>query len=408
MRKFVSIILNLSILMSLSVPVFAYNAEVPAMESRQRMGDENVLFSDGLHAEELTPNFIEYTYAIDETSDENLVNVNMDVVLNYSTNRVPFRVIGEIPVYALFSGQEYMYGALEGNVELAGTDYKATVGFQKFNNDSAISATLTLEKEDAEVIFKFGDLHVKYDAVKEVLPNQVDVMSADKVIMREEPEGDYQYKTSSVGQLNGKNAIKQTISYYGGKRRVMLSVKPYIQNIEGIHTISGTTTAAVSVNYVKMRITENKSSQTYITGLVYGSTNNPIDKNGGSFFGQAALNVIAAIGSLVYEKGGGAIGVFTALVDALSPFAKADVKIGADLASAEYTNLNMANKSWDNYEVSLACQLATYNTPSPTVKADYNYWSEIRYSVSVTDFMGDVSHVYRTVETSKDYTITTA
>lgn len=407
MRKFVSIILNLSILMSLSVPVFAYNAEVPAMESRQRMGDENVLFSDGLHAEELTPNFIEYTYAIDETSDENLVNVNMDVVLNYSTNRVPFRVIGEIPVYALSSGQEYMYGALEGNVELAGTDYKATVGFQKFNNDSAISATLTLEKEDAEVIFKFGDLHVKYDAVKEVLPNQVDVMSADKVVMREEPEGDYQYRTSSVGQLNGKNAIKETVSYFAKKRRIMLTVTPYLQNVESIHTISGTTTASVSVDRIKLKIEELGSSETHISGLIIGSTS-AIGESGGEASGKNALAVISSIGVLMYPKASSAVGVFNALVNALSLSAKATLTLSADRVSAEYSNLRMANKNWDSYGVSLACQLVPLNSPSPTVKAAYNYWSEIRYYVSVTDFMGDVSHVYRTVETSKDYTITTA
>ena len=334
MRKFVSIILNLSILMSLSVPVFAYNAEVPAMESRQRMGDENVLFSDGLHAEELTPNFIEYTYAIDETSDENLVNVNMDVVLNYSTNRVPFRVIGEIPVYALSSGQEYMYGALEGNVELAGTDYKATVGFQKFNNDSAISATLTLEKEDAEVIFKFGDLHVKYDAVKEVLPNQVDVMSADKVVMREEPEGDYQYRTSSVGQLNGKNAIKETVSYFAKKRRIMLTVTPYLQNVESIHTISGTTTASVSVDRIKLKIEELGSSETHISGLIIGSTS-AIGESGGEASGKNALAVISSIGVLMYPKASSAVGVFNALVNALSLSAKATLTLGADRVSAE-------------------------------------------------------------------------
>lgn len=368
---------------------------------------DSALVEFGLHAEELIPDSVEYNYAISEGPDSSMVNVEMDIVLNYLASKVLLRATGEIPVYKLSSGQKYMYGALEGRVELAGVDYRATIGFQKFDNDSAISATLTLDRENTEAIFKFGDLHVKYDTVKEILPNQMDVMTNNQMPMREEPDGDYQYQTSSVGQLNGKNAIKETVSYFARMRRVMLTVTPYIQNVENIHTISGTTTASVSVNRIKMKIEEKSNTQTFIGGLVLGSTS-LIGDNGGEVSGKNALIVITSIGAMLYSPASGAVGVFNALVNALSISAKAKLVRGADLVSAEYSNLNMSNKNWDSYGISVACQLVPNNTPSPTVKAVYNYWSEIRYSVTVTDFMGDVSHVYRTVETSKDYTITTA
>lgn len=101
--------------------------------------------------------------------------------------------------------------------------------------------------------------------------------------------------------------------------------------------------------------------------------------------------------------------VFTALVDALvSIGVKTTITSGMDIVSAEYNNLNLSDKTWDQYGISLACQFEPFNTPAPTVKAVYNYWSEIRYAITVTDFMGDVSNIYRITEVSKDYTITTA
>lgn len=377
-----------------------------SMES-EIVANENILFYDGARTMQLEPDSIGYSYVIEDGTSANTVAVTMDMSMNYLSNSESFEVTGEIPVFRLSSGIEYMYGPLEGEVNLDGVNYKATVGFQKMGNNSAISATLTMKCDDNEVVFKFGDLHVKYEAIEEILTSSTDETSISVSSTREASQGNYQYMTSAVEQLNNKNAIEETISYYAGKRRLMLTVTPYLQNIENIHTVSGTTTAAVSVDRIKMSILEKDSSQTYINGLVVGDTS-PIGESGGTTSGKNALNVLASIGSLKFPDAAAGLSVFTALVDALvSTGVKATLVKGADAVSAEYNNLNLADKTWDQYGVSLACQLQPFSAPSPTVKAVYNYWSEIRYSVAVTDNMGDVSHVYRTVEVSKDYTITT-
>ena len=375
---------------------------------KQVLENENILLINGVCPMQLAPDSIDYYYVIDNGTNGNMVNVRMDISLNYSSSSKSFNVTGEIPVFRLSTGIEYMYGPLEGKVNLDGDVYTVVVGFQKMGNNSAISATLTMSCDDTEAVFKFGDLHVKYDTIKEILPTDTDTVSITPTSTREMSEGDYQYMTSGVEKLNNKNAIKETISYYSGKRRLMLTVTPYLQNIEDIHTNSGTTTAAVSVDRIKMKISEKSNSQTFISGLVVGSTS-PIGESGGSASGQNALNVIASIGSLKYPQASAGLSVFTALVDALGPQGVQTTLVkGADVVSAEYNNLNLSDKSWDQHGVSLACQLVPINTPSPTVKAVYNYWSEIRYSITVTDFMGDVSHIYRTAEITKDYTITTA
>ena len=215
--------------------------------------------------------------------------------------------------------------------------------------------------------------------------------------------------TAAVARLNDKIAIKETISYYAGKRRLMLTATPYLQNIEDIHTISGTATAAVSVNRVKLKIAEKNESQTIISGLVFGGTTS-IGESGGTVSGYDVLDAISAVGALKYPTQSTALSAFLALVKLIKPIVgtKASFTKGADIVSAEYANINLSDKSWDQHGVSLACQLLPINTSSSTMKAAYNYWSEIRYSITVTDFTGDVSHVYRTAEVSKDYTITTA
>lgn len=400
------------IISTISVGVYAMEptkAEDKSIwSSMEIVESENILFSDGVCPMQLEPDSINYSYVIKNGTNADMVNVMMDISLNYLSSSKTFEVAGEIPVFRLPTGIEYMYGPLEGKVNVDGVIYTAIVGFQKMGNDSDISATLTMKCDDNEIIFKFGDLHVKYDTIKEILPTSTDAEIMSPTSTQEMSGGDYQYMTSAVAKLNNKNAIKETILYYAGKRRLMLTVTPYLQNVEDIHTISGTTTAAVSVNRVKMSISEKSNSQTYIADLVFGDTT-IIGGNGGTVSGKDAINVLASIASLAYQKASNELAVFASLVDALVTVGvQAEFVKMADVASVEYSNLNLSDKTWDQYGVSLACQLQPINTPSPTVKAVYNYWSEIRYSISVTDYMGDVSHVYRTVEVSKDYTITTA
>ena len=370
---------------------------------------DNVLFDSGTCSTQLTPNYIDYAYDIENKSDDSMANVKMDVILNYAWGSKAFEVAGEIPVFKLPTGVEYMYGPLEGEVSLGGNSYDAIVGFQKMGDSADISATLTLKCDDTEAIFKFGGLHVKYNIVEDVLPAMMDIASMEQTSTQEMSEGDYQYMTAAVARLNDKIAIKETISYYAGKRRLMLTATPYLQNIEDIHTISGTATAAVSVNRVKLKIAEKNESQTIISGLVFGGTTS-IGESGGTVSGYDVLDAISAVGALKYPTQSTALSAFLALVKLIKPIVgtKASFTKGADIVSAEYANINLSDKSWDQHGVSLACQLLPINTSLSTMKAAYNYWSEIRYSITVTDFTGDVSHVYRTAEVSKDYTITTA
>ena len=380
-------------------------AKAPTMESS--IENENILLIDGIAPALDAPDSIQYNYAISNDDDDGVVNVNMDITLLYLNQSSSFSVAGEIPVFELPSGEKYMYGPLEGAATIGGSVYNAVVGFQKMSSSPDISAALTLENEGAEAIFKFGDLHVKYSAVQSVLP-QTSTMSDTPSgnSNRAANANEYVLLNRKVNSLNGKTAIKEEVWYSSSNQRIMLTVLPSLANVESIHTISGTTTASASVDRIKMHITEKADTQTSISGLVLGDST-AISTSGGFAKGTDALNLIVAISALKYEKTSGVLAIIAALAEMLVKTIEIDVQQGVDRVTAEYRNLQMADKRWDEYGVSIAFELRKRN-PGSIAKASYNYYCELRYHVAVTDFMGDVSQVYRTVDVSADQAVTLA
>lgn len=411
MKRLIAVLLTISML---NVGVYAVEPikHIDDVSTQEQVScSVKKLFSTNQSSDRLLPISVNYVYTIDNSVAESRAYVHMNLTLNYATLSSVFSVSGEIPIYTLSNNRQYMYGALEGQVVVNDVEYKAIAGFQKYADNPNISVSLTLVSPENELVFKFGDLSVKYNTVKDVLPNTIDTTSRTQITTLATSEGNYQYQTSSTKQFNGKKAITQSVLYYPEKRRGMLRVTPYLNNVESIYTTAsaGTATAVIAVDKVSFIITEKDESQTYFSGFVVGDTC-PIgvSETGGTVSGKDALSVIASIGSLYFPKASAGLGVFTSLVGMLPTTSTTRLlKTGSDMLSAEYSNLNMTDQSWDDYGIAVAFQLAVHNAPSPTVNAVYNYWSEIRYSVTITDNMGDVSHVYLPVETSKDYTITT-
>lgn len=409
-KRIIALFLGISFM---NVSVYAINSatlvdKIEALDVKEQLiENEDALLLTGVSSTQLIPNSIEYSYTITSGSRDGMVKVNMLITLDYATKNSTFEVAGEIPVLELPSGDKYMYGPLEGEMNLDGRTYKTTVGFQKMSGNSDISATLTIKCDDSEAIFEFGDLHVKYEIVKEVLLG-ADTENAATSSTNAASNGDYEYLAQNTASLNGMRAIREEVLYDAGKRRLMLTVFPYLQNLESIHTVPGTTTASVSVNRINMEISENNGTQTSISSVVRNGTD-LIEENGGTVFDSEAIDVLAAIGSLKFPEKSPYIATFLAIVRALIPDgAKTEIHQYADMITAEYSGLDLKDKTWDEYGLSIACQLIKSEESSPTVTVDYHFWSEIRYDVVVTDFMGDVSHVYRTAEVDKDYPFTTS
>lgn len=380
------------------------NTNTPIKEDS--IESENILLLDGAAPALAAPNSIQYSYTVSSPNSDGHVNVNMDITLTYYNDDSSFSVAGEIPVFELPSGDEYMYGPLEGTVTVDGVTYEALVGFQKLSTSADISATLTLKSESTEAIFKFGDLHVKYSAVQSVLPKASAATNSspeDYSRVADENENDvYELVDDDSGKLNGKDAVTAEIYKCSGKPRILFTAKTGLANVESIHTIAGSTTAAATVTQIKMEISENNDCQTSIDELVLNNCT-AISSSGGFAKGQDALNLIVAISALKYAKGSTILNIIAAMIDVFVATIEIDFEMGADRITANYMNLRMADKRWDEYGVSIAFEVDRYSTAP--ADASYNYYCELRYHVVVTDFMGDVSQVYRTADVSTDVSI---
>lgn len=349
----------------------------------------------------LIPESVSYQYKIiDVDSEEKVASVQMVVTFKYGNETSNILTVGDIPYYTLSNGRQYFSGPLYGTITRNNIDYNLIIGFQKFNDNSDIKATVTIEADEDCAIFNFGELYVAYDEVQEVFNTEQTISEPNNAIESRGTSRDYEYLSSTSNKLNGKVAIKQDIYYNEEYQRVAVNTLPYINNVESIYDSSAISTIDTYVNAVQIVLRPTSTSKIEFGGLVYSEDQqipSNMDKDG-------VADAILGFADILFDD----LSTITSLVNILRNMA--GVGLGApngtieqdyvNLASVSYSNLSLSDDSWDDYGFVFGVSLRKVgNTPLPAY-GTININSELEYKIVIVDKQSDVSTSYRTVSTS--------